>query len=95
MDSLENGNQSREVTKGDVAISTCTSSILLGGEILEEMPVMHRKWVKLRTGYCSEMTGLSASAVVFCYYCQQWQNKGCEVQEVSTWIEDWDFQAGD
>ena len=65
-----------------------TSGILVNSlplNLPEEDKVMHRKWVKLRTEYWLE--NFSASGLLFRVYCDNAIPDGCEVQEMSTWIE--------
>ena len=55
----------------------------------------HRKWVKLRTCYEPENWS-GSSGVLFRFYCDpssRQNNAGCEVQEVSAWLDD-DYLAG-
>ena len=67
------------------------SQIVLNEAENSEKLVKHRKWVKLRTLYSDE-NFLSASGVRFRFHCDaDLQNNGCEVQEVSAFIEDYDF----
>ena len=78
---------------GPSSINNAASDASSSGESIK---VMHRKWVKLRTRYCSE-DFLSASRLLFHFYSEQRHkvdslNKGCELQEVSAWIEDEDFE---
>ena len=61
-------------------------------------PVMlDRKWVKLRARHESGCDKISASGVLFRFYCSKGglENNGCEVQEISAWIEDFEFLEGD
>ena len=73
--------------KPEIAIASSSCLCLNASNCVpEEGPVMHRKWVKLRTEFLLE--NISASGVLFRYFCDQTvENKGCEVQEISTWIE--------
>lgn len=67
----------------------CNASLTKGSE------VMHRKWVKLR--HCMD-TCSSASSVRFRFHCANpsaLKNNGCEVQEVSAWIEDYEYIEGE
>ena len=76
-----------------------TNSVLVLGDLNEQRfeasPVMHRKWVKLRTSASSfeaENANLSASGVLFRFYCDRNMiNNGCEEQEVSTWLDDYEY----
>ena len=55
--------------------------------------MMHRKWVKLRHFEIPENnTILSASDVLFRFYCDSVPiNNGCEVQEMSVWLDDYEY----
>ena len=57
--------------------------------------MMHRKWVKLRHFEFPENNKiLRASDVLFRFYCDRdrvLKNNGCEVQEMSVWLDDYEF----
>ena len=78
-----------EVVNDPPEISISSSSCLClntSNCLPETKTTMHRKWVKLRTEFLLE--NISASGVLFRYYCDQMvENHGCEIQEISTWIE--------
>ena len=71
----------------EISISNSSCLCLNFDCLPEAKPMMHRKWVKLRTEFL--LDNISASGVLFRYYCDQIppENDGCEVQEISTWIE--------
>ena len=60
---------------------------------------MHRKWVKLRHFEITEnrsKADLSASSVLFRFYSDRSStmpiiNNGCEVQEMSVWLDDYEY----
>ena len=57
--------------------------------------MMHRKWVKLRHFEFPENNKiLRASDVLYRFYCDRDRvpkNNGCEVQEMSVWLDDYEF----
>ena len=57
--------------------------------------MMHRKWVKLRHSIYTESPKLRASDVLFRFYCDANKppriNNGCEVQEMSVWLDDYEY----
>ena len=80
-----------EVKNHEISISD-SSQVLVNVDSLpsdllpEAKAVRHRKWVKLRTEY--GLDNFSATGLVFRVYCDHpIENEGCEVQEMSTWIE--------
>ena len=83
-----------EVKNHEISISDC-SQVLVNVDHVDSLPsdlppeakaVRHRKWVKLRTEY--GLDNFSATGLVFRVYCDHpIENEGCEVQEMSTWIE--------
>lgn len=81
-----------------VKISNCSIIILEPKKdcsLTASSAVMHRKWVKLR--HCMD-SACSASSVRFRFHCANpWalKNNGCEVQEVSAWIEDYEYIEGE
>ena len=78
-----------EAVKNNPEISIADSSGIVVNSLPLDLPedkaVMHRKWVKLRTEYWLE--NFSASGLLFRVYCDNAIPDGCEVQEMSTWIE--------
>ena len=72
---------------------------------------VHRKWVKLRTQYemsdeltdagsSDELTDdggvISASTIFFRLFCDQvMKHNGCEIQEISVWLDDHEFCEGE
>ena len=67
----------------------------------------NRKWVKLRTQYemSDELTDtgssddggvISASTIFFRLFCDQvMKHNGCEIQEISVWLDDHEFCEGE
>ena len=57
--------------------------------------MMHRKWVKLRHfeyDITENNSILRASDVLFRFYCDSKpRNNGCEVQEMSVWLDDYEY----
>ena len=87
-----------------VLIANSSQLLLLNDKIADDQEAVseagsrklrHRKWVKLRTCYEPENWS-SSSGVLFRFYCDpssRQNNAGCEVQEVSAWLDD-DYLAG-
>lgn len=80
-----------------VCLANSSSIELTADAATADLVVQHRKWVKLRVMHESGCDKISASRVLFRFYCSdnRLENNGCEVQEVSAWIEDYEFLEGD
>ena len=80
-----------EVKNHEISISDSSQVLVNVNSLPSDLPpeakaVRHRKWVKLRTEY--GLDNFSATGLVFRVYCDHpIENEGCEVQEMSTWIE--------